>query len=86
MKKCIRCGNSMLANSRHDVCKECTAKKKKLYLKYYRMNNKEQHRQTARIWAQDRRWLDGGPDNRLMGDDIQYSHYVYNGRSRQREI
>jgi|GEM_PF-4529589 len=77
MKTC-KCGNIILNGK---MCRECRDKKKALYLKYYRINNREILRTRSREHAAAKRWLNGGPDNRLMGDEMKHSLRVWDGRS-----
>ena len=49
------------------------------YQKAYRKKNKAKYREYMREYMRGRRWLEGGPDNHLLGPHIQYRLRVING-------
>jgi len=52
------------------------------YQRRYRRMNRTKYNDYMREYMQGRRWLNGGPDNYLLGPHIQYNLRVWNGEMR----
>jgi hypothetical protein len=74
-----KCGNEFKTTNGAKQCKQCTAKKRAEYMKKYREQNRERLNQYQREWAAERRWLNGGPDNYMLGPDIPVSLRSWDG-------
>jgi len=75
--KCKKCDITLnIKNlSEKGLCKNCYNE----YHRKYRNENREKIRKYGREWMACRRWLDGGPDNFLLGPDITYNAKSING-------
>jgi hypothetical protein len=76
---CKKCGKEIISLSDYHngrICKQCEND----YQREYRAENRERVNTIKRESSRFRRWLNGGPDNELLGDDIPTKRYSINGR------
>jgi hypothetical protein len=76
--KCKDCGKELSKLSDYGrypgrQCRSC-------YNSYCR-KRKEKHREYMREWIRTKRWLDGGPDNHLLGEKLKISTIVFKNDS-----